>query len=105
MILFCVICSIITVGPIRTLEISILETGWCVQTRFSETLVPSLTVRFRLVYDLIKRHKRRLNQTAVVKCRRGISREYSALEQTDLCKTEAGRVYDNPIHRSTNKVQ
>ena len=89
----------------RALEILILETVWCVRTRISEMLVPSLTVRLRAVYYPIKRHKRRLNQTAVVKCRRGISREYSTGEQTDLCKTEAGRVYDNPIHRSTNKVQ
>jgi hypothetical protein len=88
-----------------TWEISVLETAWCVQTQISEMLVPSLTVRLRAVYYPIKRDKRRLNQTAVVKCRRGISREYSAAEQTDLCKTEAGRVYDNPIHRSTNKVQ
>jgi hypothetical protein len=33
--------------------------------------------------------KRRLNQTAVAPCRqRRISREYSTVEQTDLCKTE-----------------
>lgn len=88
-----------------TLEISVLETVSFVQTSITEIPTPSLTVRLHAVYYPIKQHKRRLNQTAVVKWRRCISREYSTVEQTDLWKTEAGRVYDNPIHRSTHKVQ